>query len=128
MRWVVLNIRDIELADSAELWKFGEEEEEDKPTITTICPAGSLWDIGKAVAGSDIPGRIYESIPEPIIQGSKVVGSKVMDFIAPIDKPRGAGAGLWDVLGEYGDKIIRIRQLGSMKLLSKKGLCLMTNP
>lgn len=136
MRWVVLNIRDIELADSnaqvkrekwdkkarslSELWRFGEEEEEDKPTITTISPAGSLWDIGKAVAGSDIPGRIYESIPEPIIQGSKVVGSKVMDFIAPIDKPRGAGAGLWDVLGEYGDKIIRDKATGEYKIVEQE--------
>ena len=50
---------------------------------------------------------LSEDIPEPIIQGSKVVGSKVMDVINVLDKPRGAAAGVWDVLGEFGPKFYR---------------------
>jgi len=103
----VLSIAGIDLAGNLSIWKFGEVEEEERPTITTITPTGSLWDIGKAVVGSDIPSRVYEAIPESVIQGAKVAGSKVMDWINVIDKPRGAVAGMWDVIGEYGDKLVR---------------------
>jgi len=113
-----LSIVGIDLADSLELWKFREEEKEE-PKITTVNPAGSLWDIGKAVAGSDIPKKVYESIPEPIVQGAKVVGSNVMDVLSVLDKPRGALAGLWDVAGGYGDKLIRDPNTGEYKFVDQ---------
>jgi len=108
------------LAGNLSLWRFGEGEEEERPTITTITPTGSLWDIGKAVAGSDIPSRVYEAIPESVIQGAKVVGSKVMDVINVIDKPRGALAGMWDVAGEYGDKLVRNPNTGEYEFVHQQ--------
>ena len=48
----------------------------------------------------------YEALPEPIQrgveatgQGAKVVGSKFMEFLGPLDKPRGALAGAWEEFG-----------------------------
>ena len=48
----------------------------------------------------------YGALPEPIQsgieatgQGAKVAGSKFMELLKPIDKPRGALAGAWEALG-----------------------------
>ena len=106
------------MADKVELWKFGEEEE--KPKITTVNPAGSIWDIGKAIVESDIPSRVYEAIPESVIQGAKVAGSKVMDVLNVIDKPRGALAGIWDVIGESGDKLVRNPDTGGYEFVHQE--------
>ena len=53
-----------------------------------------------------------EHIPDPIKQGSKVVGSGVMDVINVVDKLRGAAAGTWDVMGQYGPRIERDERTG----------------
>ncbi len=74
-------MKGLELADSLEqLWNIGEKEEE-KPKVINIFPAGNLWDIGKAVAGSDIPSDVLDTVgeytPEVVKQGGAIVGNKL---------------------------------------------------
>lgn len=53
-----------------------------------------------------------EYIPTSVKQGSKVVGSGVMDVINVVDKLRGTAAGVWDVAGQYGPRIERDERTG----------------
>jgi hypothetical protein len=61
----------------------------------------------------------YNLLPDPIQtgleaagQGAKVVGSTVMDVLAPLDKPRGFAAGAWEELGPEAASVTDPRGLG----------------
>jgi len=70
----------------------------------------SVKDVGSAAL--DLGILVGDYIPDPIIQGSKVVGSGFMDAMNVLDKLRGGAAGVWDVAGEYGPKITRDKRSG----------------
>lgn len=70
----------------------------------------SVSDIGSSAL--DLAVLAGDYIPDPIIQGSKVVGSGFMDAMNVLDKLRGGAAGIWDVAGEYGPKITRDKRSG----------------
>ena len=70
----------------------------------------SVTDIGSSAL--DLAVLAGDYIPDPIIQGSKVVGSGFMDAMNVLDKLRGGAAGVWDVAGEYGPKITRDKRSG----------------
>jgi hypothetical protein len=70
----------------------------------------SVTDIGSSAL--DLAVLAGDYIPDPIIQGSKIVGSGFMDAMNVLDKLRGGAAGVWDVAGEYGPKITRDKRSG----------------
>jgi hypothetical protein len=66
----------------------------------------------------DILTSGYNILPDPIKsgigatgQGAKVVGSKFMDVLAPLDKPRGALAGAWEELGPEEESVTDDRSM-----------------
>ena len=67
----------------------------------------------------DVISSIYDVVPDPIQsgiegigQGAKVAGSKFMDILAPLDKPRGFAAGAWEELGPEQASVTDPRGLG----------------
>ena len=70
----------------------------------------SVKNIGSSAL--DLAVLAGESVPDPVMQGAKVVGSGFMDVMNVLDKLRGGAAGAWDVLGEYGPKITRDKRSG----------------
>jgi len=70
----------------------------------------SVKDVGSAVL--DFGESALGYVPDPIVQGSKVVGSGFMATMNVLDKLRGGAAGIWDVAGEYGPKITRDKRSG----------------
>jgi len=66
----------------------------------------------------DVISSIYDVVPDPIQrgveatgQGAKVVGSRFMDFLGPLDKPRGALAGAWEELGPEATSVMDERSM-----------------
>ena len=74
----------------------------------------SVSDIGSSAL--DLAVLAGDYIPDPVIQGSKVVGSGFMDAMSILDKLRGGAAGIWDVAGEYGPKITRDKRSGEYNM------------
>ena len=69
----------------------------------------------------------YEALPEPVQsgvervgQGSKVVGSKLMDILSPLDKPRGALAGAWEAIGPEDTSVTDDRTM-AQRVLEEMG-------
>ena len=94
------------------------KEKKKKKNIFSMIPGlSALFQAAPKVAEEVVDLSKY--FPSSVKQGSKVVGSKVMDVIGVIDKPRGAVAGMWDVMGEFGDKFERNPRTGEYGWVSQ---------
>ena len=69
-----------------------------------------------SLAGEAVP-EVVKDVAGSGMQGAKVVGSKFMDILNELDRPRGFGAGIWDELSPgAGDNVMDTRSFGQRLL------------